>query len=209
MSSAWRSNSWLCMPDTKKNWSQTQEAKAWNRLGLDQQIMQWQKIRLQRIQSGKSLVGPLPSGQCASQIYVSFVTLATVTVKFCWEQGLIHRWHFSKSFAGFGKGKNTFSPDSCSSFSFLGSLLGYLELLVHAARQQCFVSTLLGLKNVFYGREVFASTVTQWSEILCLSETLQGSNYSKSSFRSSAQRYSYEIKTVKALCWSVLFIFPR
>lgn len=98
--------------------------------------------------SGKSVVGPFFPGQCSTKIYMSFVIF--FTVKSSREQALIHRWHFSTSCHGFGKGRNIFLPKSAISFNDLGSLSGYLESFLHCPQQQCFVVTILQRKHDFF-----------------------------------------------------------
>ena len=52
------------------------------------------------------------------------------------------RLHFAMSREGFGKGMNTFFPDSSHSLSDFGHLSAYLESVLHSPQQQCLVPTM-------------------------------------------------------------------
>ena len=73
-------------------------------------------------------------------MYVFLLTF--FSVKNSREQATNERLHFARSFAGFGKGMNTFCPDFSNSFSDSGHFSGYLESVLHSLQQQCLVPTI-------------------------------------------------------------------
>ena len=64
------------------------------------------------------------------------------SVKNSREQATSQRLHFVISREGFGKGMNTFLPDSSNSLSDFGHLSAYLESVLHSPQQQCLVPTM-------------------------------------------------------------------
>lgn len=64
------------------------------------------------------------------------------SVKNSCEQATSQRLHFAMSREGFGKGMNTFFPNSFHSLSDFGHLSAYLESVLHSPQQQCLVPTM-------------------------------------------------------------------
>lgn len=62
------------------------------------------------------------------------------SVKNSREQATSQRLHFAMSREGFGKGMNTFFPDSSNSLSDFGHLSAYLESVLHSPQLTVFVA---------------------------------------------------------------------
>ena len=148
--------------------------------------------------SGNCSVGPFSPGQWRAYIYVFLVIL--ISVKNCREHATIHLLHFSISRDGFGSGMKTFFPDSSTSLRDLVHFSRYLESVLHSARQQCLVLTILrrfrGQTSHFkrFSRRFPAKKISEhpyisFIDMQCLSESRGRSDLTLSIFRTCVQRY--------------------
>ena len=85
-----------------------------------------------------------------------------LSVKKLSEQATSQRLHFAMSREGFGKGMNTFFPDSSNSLTDFGHLSAYLKSVLHSPQHlQCLVPTML------LPFRTLSQFLTKFSVVLC------------------------------------------